>query len=371
MMVLMRSKSLLAILLLAVAGNVGCNESSSGNADADTRIASDAATSAGADANINDANINTGTDADIDTGIDTEWAEAFATRDFGEDPGEPERLGALEMWYSTHTGHDPALSYENVAGTFIIDDAWLAANDGNGRVSFTGGRWRVERYRSTGTLRINTSPGTPVTLTNMHVDSAGALYGFQSKTNASDIVLEHSTLAGNFNGGSGALNFTAARDPGQITLRYVDLSGFRAGLYIIGGVTAEYCWSHDLHYTSGSHNTGASIRAGNSVLRRNYITDGNSAAISLYPEYEPYSGVLVEENAVKLQLSDTGMEILIAAKPFIDVQPGETRRVINNLFWRGGNRGEGGGLGGATYGITQAYGNHDRLGASVGPTINP
>src|SRR5690606_4869724 len=102
------------------------------------------------------------------------------------------------------------------------------------------------------------------------------------------------------------LNFPAARGENQIIIRYCDISGFRAGIYIFGGITAEYCWVHDLHFSEGSHNTGASIRAGNAILRRNLITDGNSSAVSFYPEYTPYTNVLVEENCLKLMAGTGG-----------------------------------------------------------------
>src|SRR5690606_16507388 len=139
------------------------------------------------------------------------------------------------------TGHDPSLVYQTVSGTLTVDATWLANNNGNGRVWQEGGRWIVERYRITGILR---AAANNVTFRNIFVDSAGSLYGFQSREidgNASGIILEHSTLAGNGASDNGAtLNFPAARGENQIIIRYCDISGYRAGLYIFGGITAEY-----------------------------------------------------------------------------------------------------------------------------------
>lgn len=281
------------------------------------------------------------------------WAEAFATRDID---------GDITEWYQANTGHNPALSYESISGNLTITDSWLNANLGNGRVSFSDGRWLVERYRATGSIVVNADN---VTLRNFHVDSTGALYGLRSTTNCVGLVAEYGTIDGNGANDNGAsVNFSEATDPNQITLRFLDLSGFRAGVYAFGGLTAEYCYSHDLHYSSGSHNTGASIRSRNVTLRRNLITDGNSAAISLYPEYTPYTGILVQENALRLPESDTGPEVILAAKQYWQPQPGETRRLVGNLFYRGGNLG-GGGIGGERGGFTEIFGNVDRNGGVV------
>lgn len=307
------------------------------------------------------------------------WADAFATRDFaGTEPvrvGDPTPHGALRTWYEANTGHDPALDYVTHEGTLTVNAAWLAANNGNGRVRQENGRWYVERYRVTGILRVATND---VTFSNMNLDSNGSLYAFQSRAadgNASGIVLEHSTLAGNAASDNGAtLNFPAARDVDQIIIRHCDISGYRAGIYCFGGITAEYNWVHDLHFTPGSHNTGASIRAGNVTLRRNLITDGNSSAVSFYPEFGPYTGIHVEENALKLVagvggdpfVGDTGAEVIIANnRAYSELLPGQVRRLVDNLFYRGGHRGEGGGTGSRMDLLSEVSGNIDRLGEPV------
>lgn len=301
-----------------------------------------------------------------------DWQTAFTSRDMsGTQPARDatEPVGAIRAWYQANTGHDPSLDYEVLpAGTWTIDTDWLVANYGLGRVTFDGARWHVERFETPGTIRF---AADNVTLSNCYQNSAGALYGLQSRTldgNATGIVVEHSTIAGNASNDNGAaLNFPDASSAGQITLRHCDISGYRAGIYCFGGVTAEYCWVHDLHFSEGSHNTGASMRGGNNHLYRNLIADGNSSAISWYPEVGPYTNNVAEENVLRLANADTGPEVILAAgRPFSEVSPGDTRTLRNNLFYRGGNRGEGGGIGGYLAGFTSVTGNVDRLGTAVG-----
>lgn len=299
------------------------------------------------------------------------WQDAFDSRDFnGTEPvryGDPGSPGQLLSWYQENTGHDPNLSYETLTGTLTINQTWLTANEGNGRVRREGDRWIVERYRVTGMIRL---AANNVTLRNIHHDSAGSLYALQSREvdgNATGIIVENCTLAGNGASDNGAtLNFPAARAVDQIIIRFCDISGYRAGIYCFGGITAEYNYVHDLHFSEGSHNTGASIRAGNVTLRRNLITDGNSSAISFYPEYGPYTGIHVEENALRLATVDTGAEVIIANnREFSELLPGQVRRLVGNLFYRGGNRGEGGGTGSRMDLLSEVSGNFDRMGEPV------
>lgn len=302
------------------------------------------------------------------TGLEESWATAFATSDFaGTEParyGDPTPAGALRTWYDANTGHDPSLDYITHTGTLTLNSAWLTANEGNGRVWQENGRWFVERYHVTGMIRF---AHDNVTIRNIHHDSDGSLYALQSRAadgNAHGIVVERCTLAGNGASDNGAtLNFPAARDEDQIIIRQCEISGYRAGIYCFGGITAEYNWVRDLHFSEGSHNTGASIRAGNVKLRRNLITDGNSSAISFYPEYGPYTGIVVEDNALRLATVDTGAEVIIANnRAFSELLPGETRILRNNIFYRGGNRSEGGGTGSRMDLLSEVYGNYDRMG---------
>lgn len=288
------------------------------------------------------------------------WSSTFATRDIP---------GAITSWYEDRVGHDPDLDYISHEGSnLVINENWLNSNNGNGRVRFENGRWYVERYRYTATLRI---AHHNITFRNMWGDSSGALYSAQSREvdgNARGIIFENCTFDGNGANDNGAtLNFPAAREPNQIVFRFCRFSGYRAGIYCFGGITAEYCQVKDLHYSTGSHNTGASIRAGNVTLKRNLITDGNSSAISFYPEHGPYTGHLVEENILWQPHDDVGPEILIASnREYSELLPGQSRRVIGNLFYKGGNRGENGGFGSHTYLFSEVRDNVDRLGEAVG-----
>lgn len=274
------------------------------------------------------------------------WADAFATRDIN---------GVITDWYVAETGHDPGLAYQDIAGGLTITNSWLSTNNGNGRVWQSGGRWYVERYRTTGSITVDADD---VTITNCHVNSTGALYAMRSQANCSGLVVEHCTFQGNSANPNGAtISFPDATEPDQIVFRYVNMSGWRAGIYCIGGITAEYCYSHDLYFTEGSHNTGASIRSRNCTLYRCLITDGNSAAVSCYAENTPYTGILIEQNTLRLPESDTGPEVIMA-KEYSMPQPGETRRLVGNLFYRGY-------VGGDTFGFTEISGNIDINGNPV------
>lgn len=259
--------------------------------------------------------------------LETRWAEAFATRD---------HYGALTDFYRDITGPrtDDLL---DVGGQLSITDEWLVMNEDGDRVSHDGNRWIVERFRCSN-VRFYTSNVTLRDLDCVGTGSRG-IVGLEGQT---DIVVEYFRLNG---GGTTniAIYFPQAREPNEIILRFGEVSNYRAGFYIIGGVTVEWGWVHDLYFSAGSHNTGSSIRARNGVLRRCLITDGNSAAVNLYAENTPYTGVLIEECALRLRESDTGPELGIF-KTYEVAQPGETRRVIGNLFYRGniGNRHGGG-----------------------------
>jgi hypothetical protein len=265
------------------------------------------------------------------------WAELFHAVPLNE--------AAITDWFRANTGHRTNDLWNRSTEKCNITDEWLSANLAGPYVDRADGRWFVERLHCRN-VEIYVSN---VTLTDILVtgNANGAnLRGLTALGGQTGIVAEHVTLdGGGVVGGSTGISvyFPQATEPNQVVLRNVDTSGYRAGFYLIGGVTVEYGWSHDLYFSDGSHNTGASIRSRNSVIRRSLITDGNSAAVNLYAENTPYTGVLIQENVLRLRESDTGPELGIY-KEYEIAQPGETRRVIGNRFYRGniGNRNGGG-----------------------------
>jgi len=262
------------------------------------------------------------------------WAEAFDASDFYSVGGVIQ--GETIDWFVENTGHNPGLSYQYVDGHLTVTDSWLSTNLGNGRVTSSGGRYYVERYQVGGALRITSNN---VTFDNMYinVDRNPIFYAIQASSgqNPTGIEINNTTLAGNQLETSGAsINFPLATSPNQIVFRQCDFSGHRAGIYCFGGISAHYCYVHDLIYAPESHNTGASLRARNNWIRRCCIVDGNSAAISMYAENSPYTGILIEENILRLAETDTGAEMLLG-KEYEVPQPGETRIVRNNKFYRG------------------------------------
>lgn len=267
------------------------------------------------------------------------WQEAFDTRDMrgtqpARDPVEP--VGAIRAWYEANTGHDPTHDYETLpAGTWTINAAWLNARLGNGRVSFTDGRWHVERYALAGMIRF---AADNVTLTNIHQNGM-PLYGIQSRAldgPAVGCVIERSTLHGD-------------------------------------QLPRQRCRTRPVHnpaFTATSHNSAGGMRGGNNRFYRNLMADGNSACLTWYAEQAPYTNNRAEQNIFRLAAGDNGAETIMTdgvEKIYWNPEPGQTRELIGNLFYRGGNRGEGGGIGGAVapIGFTRVEGNVDRMGEPV------
>lgn len=285
------------------------------------------------------------------------WAAAFAARDFASVEGVI--VGETVDWFEANTGHDPELTYADNIGNLTVTESWLSTNVGNGRVTYDSEAdlYTVERYRVTGEIRVNTTTAR-VRFSNLHHDNAGStLYGLRSTTNCPHVEFEDSTINGN---GSDrlAINFPDATEPDQVTFRRCNFYGYRTGIYCFGGISAHYCYVHDLFFTETSHNTGASIRARNCTIRRCLIVDGNSSAISCYAENSPYTGILLQENCLRLPESDTGSEVLLG-KQYAIPAPGETRRMIDNVLWRG-NISDG-----VEAGMTELTGNVDRNGDPV------
>lgn len=322
--------------------------------------------------------INGGADIVVDTVPETptDWQVAFDTLDMRgtqptRDPAEP--IGPIMAWYLANTGRDTTLDYAVAAtSTVVVNNAWLNARNGNGRVSFVDGRWYVERYEFNGTIRCGAHN---VTFRNIFVNNTtDAFYAAQSRAvdgNASGIVFDHCTFQGNWTpSNSTSINFSEATEVDQITLQYCDISGWRGGLYSISGLTARYNWVHDLNFTFESHNSGGGMRGRNNYFYRNLMADGNSACLTWYAEYYPYTNNVAEQNIFRLQASDNGVETTMTTggdKIYWEPEPGMNRELIGNLFYRGGNRGEGGGIGGAAapVGFTNVVGNIDRMGEAV------
>lgn len=271
-------------------------------------------------------------DPDPDPPDPEDWPDVFASRDVD---------GQILAWYVANTGHNPGLVYSTLpSGTWTVNSTWLTNNEDDDHVYQEGGRWVVERFVVPGMIRVQADN---VTFRHINQDgSGGALYGVQSRAAdgpATGTIFEYCTFAGNSGNENGAgLNFPANTDADQVIFRYCDMSGYRAGFYMFRGVTVEYSYAHNLYFSPESHNTGASIRGGNCRLYRTLITDGNSASLSFYPEFGPYTNVLAEENIFRLFPSDTGPEVILASgRDYSDPEPGDTRRLIGNLFYRGGD----------------------------------
>lgn len=253
-----------------------------------------------------------------------EWESLFVARD----------VEGLDAWYVTNTGHitDPSEMLAFPTSNLIIDSTWLTNNEDDDHVSFANGRWRVERVHAR-SFRIAVND---ITFYDCFADGqGGALNSFaQYQTARSGVLIERCTLDGGGVTNGSAISFGGASSPNQIVIRQCNIHSHRTGLYIIGGVYAEYNYVHDLVYSVGSHNTSGSIRAGNVTLYRNRLTDGNSSSLSMYAENSPYSGLLVQENIISTPIAIYEINFP-NDKAYYEPQPGETRRLIDNLLERG------------------------------------
>jgi len=246
---------------------------------------------------------------------EADWEQLFADRD----------LVGLDGWYEGYTGarYTPTRAHDDG----VVDDAWLASNEGNGNVSLVGGQWLVERM-SAGNFRVAASN---VTFRDCVISSGGNFHGFSNYIgeNPSGIVIEHCTIDGQAADWLG-ITFGSATEPGQITSRRNNITGYRCGMQIIGGFIAEENWVHDLHYAEPDpHVTGVSIRSRNVLVRRNRIADGNSSALAFYDENTPYTGIVAEENIISTGSSQ--YEVSYPGTPSV----GADVSLIGNLFERG------------------------------------
>ena len=246
----------------------------------------------------------------------TDWSSLFASRN----------LPGLEAWYVANTGHR-ALATRSY-GNELIDATWLANNSGNGNVWFADGRWVIERISATG-LRV---VANNVTIRDCLVQAGGGYHGIVAPVgeDPTGIIIEHCTLDGQAADWLG-VQFPEASAANQIIVRRCNITGFRCGIQIIGGIVAEENWIHDLYYDAvDPHVTSISIRARNVTVRRNRLADGNSAALAFYNETSPYTNIRAEQNIIS-----TNQAIWEVA--YLGSYPAGANTVefIDNLFERG------------------------------------
>ena len=268
------------------------------------------------------------------------WADLFDARDFD----------GLDQWYADNTGRRvlPTKTFGNV----LIDSAWLSSNQDGANVLQEGGRWVIQRTLFSGGCRVKADN---ITFRDVTVESNGGYHGIHSPVDAfpTGIRIEHSTLIG---GGSDWLGvqFPEATEVDQINVYRCDISGYRVGIQIIGGMNAVENWVHDLYYDPVEpHVTSMSIRARNVNVLRNRLSDGNSAGLAFYNESTPYTNILAEGNVIS-----TGQAIWEVA--YLGSYPpgANTVRLVGNLFDRGA----------LAYGagnFTEVSGNVNRAGAAV------
>lgn len=252
------------------------------------------------------------------TGTDgtAEWQALFTARDI---PG-------LEAWYQAYTGHRAAPT-RTVPNT-LVNSSWLSSNLGNG-VTQEGGRWVVSRVRFDGGCRV---AANNITFRDVIVESNGGYHGIHSPVGETPtgIIIEHSTLMGEGADWLG-VQFPEAVASDTIIVRRCNISGYRVGIQIIGGMNAVENYVHDLYYDAvDPHVTSMSIRARNVNVLRNWMGDGNSAALAFYNESSPYTNILAEGNIFTTSKAIWEVAYLGSYPP-----GSNTVRLVGNLFERG------------------------------------
>lgn len=243
------------------------------------------------------------------------WATLFATRN----------ISGLAAWYVANTGHrqTPTLTVGNVQ----VTTAWLNAQP-SANVTQEGGRWIVSRVKAD-VLR---PVANNVTFRDCVVESNGGYHGMVSPVgeNPTGIIIEYCTINGQGADWLG-IQFPQATEPNQIVVQRCNIMGYRCGIQIIGGLNAIENYVHDLYYDPvDPHVTSMSIRARNVNVLRNWLSDGNSAALAFYNETSPYTNILAEQNIVSTQ--QAYWEVAYTG----NYPPGaNTVRFIGNLLERG------------------------------------
>lgn len=243
--------------------------------------------------------------------VPSDWATAVATGD----------ISIITGWYDTYTGHlsegfDPAnLWGPGQSQAVIINNTWLTNNTAPGKVVFSAGRWTITGLHCLGVdIHVNN-----VTLSHcwMDRDPTVSAWGVDASpssnggTPALGTIIDHCTLQGNFGTGADtdfgdAIQFYSplTHPVDSFIIRYTDISGYRAGLYTVFGMSCDYNWVHDLYMYGASHNTAGSIRGENTRIYRCLMTDGNSSAVSLYADTTPYREFSVNENILATPNAD-------------------------------------------------------------------
>jgi hypothetical protein len=252
------------------------------------------------------------------------WAAAFRSRS----------QSALDAWYAAHTGYTALGLREaqlwNVGDLLDLTDSWLQAHAGNGHVVRTGKRWLVRAIKCRN-IRFSANNVTVRGALIQH--AAGGLYGASYRgTTASTFhgaILEYATMRGNRSPHFAHYFVTGSpRGLNTSVVRNCDISGYRSGGPLLEGTTLDYCHIHDLHLFDGAHNTSATVRGSDVMLRRNSLKDGTSSAVSVYAD-TPLDNVLIKQNVLNTPHAHWALNFPSSKK--YAVRTTDTR-FLNNLF---------------------------------------
>jgi hypothetical protein len=267
-------------------------------------------------------------------------------------------LAKADAWYANNTGYlaegfdEADLWGPGSASTVIINSAWLTANQGP-NVVLSGGVWTVTGLHAKSIFL----GASNVTLRHCYVERAGQVPGHGIEVhdytaNSSDNVMitnlrvEYCTLDGGNTNGVPDLNdygdafyynpHSSLRNADGMVFSHCETMGYRTGFKINYATTVEYCWVHNLYIVNlEDHNTAASVRGLNTTVRRSYLADGDSSAISFYADNFQYTDIYCHENILATPNAIFEVNFPLRGTGWSPPEPTDVRELVGNKFERG------------------------------------
>jgi hypothetical protein len=268
-------------------------------------------------------------------------------------------LTTITNWYHYNTGvlaegFDLADLWNPAGGSSIADvtvnTGWLTANEGPNVVNDGGGHWTITGLK-TSCIHI----GLPnLTFNHCYVYRAdyehiwgGALDVLNdvdtNHTSHGNLVFNYCTLTTDGTSSDSSFGDAITFSPvsahaNDFVCNNCEVTMWRAGFLSYFGVTANYCWVHDLNlFGADPHNTSGSIRGAQCRFNRNLFTDGTSSDISLYADTNPYTDFWVTENTLWVLPTHASQEVNFPLRGtgWSPLLPGYTREFCGNKMEKG------------------------------------
>ena len=216
------------------------------------------------------------------------WQAAVDSRDWGQ----------VRAWYQAYTGHEGLNPTDPTDLPVPLEDMTYVGSldttaDGQVLEGFNCGRIRV--------LHNN------VTIRRCYVRGEGT-YAFEDgRTTSTGTTVEFCT----FKPPGGPIDRAAIYcqnpvDGFRHTIRNCEINGFSSGVLNHGGGNIEYCWTTNFFIgsTAGAHISSLNARGMYVRHFRNFLTEGRSAPLGIYPDQRPVHHVEIRENLVNTEFGN-------------------------------------------------------------------